>query len=245
MSYLILFFTFLITTALHELGHVAGAKIARIRINTFSIGFGPVLIHTTYRNVTYQICLVLLGGYVLPTEVHATRTKHIIFVVSGLIMSIFIVPFFCLLTLQITDSTINFIDGLHQLIAPWATHPIRFFYDSVSILLTNDPYLFTTVIQLLAATSLFLGLMNCLPLIMLDGGQLLFLVFEKKFPSLREQELKLFKISYAILAILIATPMLIILIQQIKTTYPILFFLAFILYRIFKLTPELNFKIRK
>lgn len=245
MPYLILFFTFLINTALHELGHVVGAKIARIRISTFSIGFGPALIRTTYRDVTYQICLVLLGGYVLPTEVHTPRTKRIIFVLSGLIMSIFIVPIFCLLTLHIADPTITFTDGLHQLLAPWITHPIRFFYDSISILLTSSPHLFTTVIQLLAATSLFLGLMNCLPLLMLDGGQLLFLMFERKFPSLRKQELKLFKISYVILAILIATPMLIIFVQQIKTTYPILLFLAFILYRIFKLTPELNFKIRK
>ncbi|WP_214845717.1 MULTISPECIES: site-2 protease family protein [unclassified Exiguobacterium] len=68
MSYFVLLGTFLLATLLHELGHVAGAKLVRIQVRTLSVGFGPVLARATYRGVTYQLCLLLLGGYVLPAD---------------------------------------------------------------------------------------------------------------------------------------------------------------------------------
>ncbi|VWX37607.1 site-2 protease family protein [Exiguobacterium oxidotolerans] len=103
MSYFVIVVTFLLATLLHELGHVAGAKLVRIQVRTLSIGFGPVLARTTYRGVTYQLCLLLLGGYVLPADISVNRARRIVFIASGLIMSVVLVPFACLSVLQIMN----------------------------------------------------------------------------------------------------------------------------------------------
>jgi membrane-associated protease RseP (regulator of RpoE activity) len=51
--------------AFHELGHFLAAKVQGIRINDFSIGFGPKLVGFEDRDgVTYSFRLFPLGGYV-------------------------------------------------------------------------------------------------------------------------------------------------------------------------------------
>ncbi|WP_215115324.1 site-2 protease family protein [Exiguobacterium sp. s80] len=240
MSYFVLLGTFLLATLLHELGHVAGAKLVRIQVRTLSVGFGPVLARATYRGVTYQLCLLLLGGYVLPADAAVTRGRRIVFVASGLIMSIVLVPLACLSVLQIMNPAQSLVAGWYHLITPWVTYPVHFLFDSLPSLLPDGPYTVTVLLQLLAATSLFLGLTNCLPLIMLDGGQLLLLLFEGWFPVLRQQERRLLKISYVLLGLLIAVPILIVFVKHIETTYPILLVGAFILYRVVKLSPGMR-----
>lgn len=53
---------FLIT--IHELGHFAVAKWTKVRVNTFSIGFGPKLIKYKWGETTYCISAIPFGGYV-------------------------------------------------------------------------------------------------------------------------------------------------------------------------------------
>ena len=51
--------------AFHELGHFLAAKVQGIRINDFSIGFGPKLLGFTDRDgITYSFRLFPLGGFV-------------------------------------------------------------------------------------------------------------------------------------------------------------------------------------
>ena len=51
--------------AFHELGHFLAAKVQGIRINDFSIGFGPKLVGFQDRDgITYSFRLFPLGGYV-------------------------------------------------------------------------------------------------------------------------------------------------------------------------------------
>ena len=47
----------------HELGHFLAAKLFHVKVESFSIGFGPVLLHKTVRGTDYRISLVPLGGY--------------------------------------------------------------------------------------------------------------------------------------------------------------------------------------
>lgn len=51
---------------LHELGHFAAAKFCNVRVETFSIGFGPALPFCSYKlgETTYKLAVVPLGGYV-------------------------------------------------------------------------------------------------------------------------------------------------------------------------------------
>ncbi len=48
----------------HELGHFVVAKLCRVQVTRFSIGFGPTLLHHTHGDTVYQLCLLPLGGYV-------------------------------------------------------------------------------------------------------------------------------------------------------------------------------------
>ena len=49
---------------IHELGHFLVAKYFRIRIETFSVGFGPRLVGYRYGDTDYRISAFPLGGYV-------------------------------------------------------------------------------------------------------------------------------------------------------------------------------------
>lgn len=48
----------------HELGHFIFARLAGVRVETFSIGFGPKLFSYKYGDTVYAFSLIPLGGYV-------------------------------------------------------------------------------------------------------------------------------------------------------------------------------------
>jgi regulator of sigma E protease len=48
----------------HELGHFLFARLCGVRVETFSIGFGPKLFKYTKGHTTYAFSLIPLGGYV-------------------------------------------------------------------------------------------------------------------------------------------------------------------------------------
>lgn len=50
--------------AIHELGHFLFAKWAGVRVDVFSIGFGPVVLRRRWRGTDYVLSLLPLGGYV-------------------------------------------------------------------------------------------------------------------------------------------------------------------------------------
>src|SRR5882672_493276 len=62
----ILAFIFILGAAvtLHEFGHYLVAKLLKIRVETFSFGFGPRLFGRKIGTTDYRISLVPLGGYV-------------------------------------------------------------------------------------------------------------------------------------------------------------------------------------
>ena len=49
---------------IHELGHFLMAKLFRVRVDIFSIGFGPRIVSKKIGETTYQIAAVPLGGFV-------------------------------------------------------------------------------------------------------------------------------------------------------------------------------------
>ena len=68
MSYIIyaLGFIFILGSAvvLHEFGHFIVAKLFKIRVETFSVGFGPRLFGKKWGHTDYRISAIPLGGYV-------------------------------------------------------------------------------------------------------------------------------------------------------------------------------------
>lgn len=68
MSYLIypLAFIFILGSAvvIHEFGHFIVAKLFKIRVETFSVGFGPRLFGKRWGHTDYRVSAIPLGGYV-------------------------------------------------------------------------------------------------------------------------------------------------------------------------------------
>jgi len=68
MDFLIvpLAFIFILGSAvvLHEFGHFIVAKLFRIRVETFSVGFGPRLFGRKWGHTDYRVSAIPLGGYV-------------------------------------------------------------------------------------------------------------------------------------------------------------------------------------
>ena len=47
----------------HEFGHFLAAKLFGVKVESFSVGFGPILLHKTIRGTDYRLSLFPLGGY--------------------------------------------------------------------------------------------------------------------------------------------------------------------------------------
>ncbi len=47
----------------HELGHFLAAKLFKIKVESFSIGMGPILFHKTIKGTDYRLSLLPFGGY--------------------------------------------------------------------------------------------------------------------------------------------------------------------------------------
>jgi len=64
--YIALAFIFILGSAvvLHEFGHFIVAKLFKIRVETFSVGFGPRLFGRKWGHTDYRVSAIPLGGYV-------------------------------------------------------------------------------------------------------------------------------------------------------------------------------------
>ncbi len=56
-----------VMVVVHEFGHFIVAKLFRVRVESFSLGFGPRLFGFKYGETDYKVCLLPLGGYVAMT----------------------------------------------------------------------------------------------------------------------------------------------------------------------------------
>jgi len=57
-------FVFGTVVIFHELGHFAVAKLLKIRVEAFAVGFGPRLFGFRRGETDYKVCAIPLGGYV-------------------------------------------------------------------------------------------------------------------------------------------------------------------------------------
>src|SRR3954468_17475736 len=62
--YLLALLGFGFVIAIHEFGHFLFAKLAGVKVERFSIGFGPTLLSRRIGETEYTISLLPLGGYV-------------------------------------------------------------------------------------------------------------------------------------------------------------------------------------
>lgn len=73
---MILLYSLFLIIAIHELGHFITAKMFGCRVKTFSVGFGNPFVSKKIGETNYQICPIILGGYVeLQDELSYSRSK--------------------------------------------------------------------------------------------------------------------------------------------------------------------------
>ncbi len=61
--YLLAIFMFLLLIIIHEFGHFIAAKLCKVRVNEFAVGFGPKLFKKQWGETLYSVNLIPLGGY--------------------------------------------------------------------------------------------------------------------------------------------------------------------------------------
>src|SRR5438552_19107520 len=65
LTYIVAFISILGSAVIiHEFGHFAVAKLLKIRVETFSVGFGPRLFGKKWGDTDYRLSAIPLGGYV-------------------------------------------------------------------------------------------------------------------------------------------------------------------------------------
>src|SRR5262249_26315001 len=106
MSYVLAFLGFAALIILHEAGHFAAAKAVGMRVERFSLFFGPVLWRTRRGETEYALSAIPLGGYVritgmnpnedIPPE-HAARAyfrqpvwKRIVVILAGPVVNVIV-----------------------------------------------------------------------------------------------------------------------------------------------------------
>ena len=61
--YLVAVLLFLLLVVIHEFGHFIAAKALGVRVNEFSVGFGPKIFKKKWGETTYALGIVPFGGY--------------------------------------------------------------------------------------------------------------------------------------------------------------------------------------
>ncbi|HEY1578742.1 MAG TPA: RIP metalloprotease RseP [Terracidiphilus sp.] len=61
----------------HEFGHFLVAKLCGVRVEAFSVGFGPRLFGVNYGGTDYKVCLLPLGGFVKMTGENPGEDQNI------------------------------------------------------------------------------------------------------------------------------------------------------------------------
>lgn len=187
----------------HEMGHFLAARALGIPISHFAVGLGPKLWSRRWQGTTFSLRALPLGGFVEPEveSFEALRAiplwRRLAFYAAGPFANLLLaLPLFGLL------NTLRLGVSWHGLfVSPF----IHLFVASRQLVvalagLVGDPSQLSGLvgiavgggemiasgrgIELAILLTVSLGVMNLLPLPILDGGQILFACLEQAFPGL-------------------------------------------------------------
>jgi regulator of sigma E protease len=203
MGYLETFVLLSILILIHELGHLAAARLVGIPVAGFSVGFGPKLWSRWWRGTEYAFRALPLGGYVAPaiadeSELRAfALRKRLAFFLGGPLANIAAaLPLFALL-----NATRGGFSFYAVVIAPFVQvgQAIVMFLQFLPTLFTNHESLSGVVgivvqgnqlaqtgqlLELAISLTISLAVLNLLPIPVLDGGQIVMGCLEEAFPRL-------------------------------------------------------------
>lgn len=210
---------------IHEGGHFLVAKLCKVKVNEFSIGFGPVIWKSKDTLTQYSLRLVPLGGFVSMegeeerSELEgsfsqASIIKRIAIVLAGGIVNI-IFGMFVYFVIVILKTDIQ--SALY-----YTKEFIFSIFDSMRLLFTGNigidqltgPVGISNIIintnglenyiYMLSLISVSLGVTNLLPFPPLDGGKVVLLIIEgiRKKPLKEKVEIQIQMLGFLLLILL-------------------------------------------
>ncbi len=188
---------------IHELGHLAAARLVGIPVASFSVGLGPKIWSWRWRWTEYSIRVLPLGGYVLPAVADPDQfraialRKRLVYFLGGPLANLLAALLACAL-MNVVTRGFSF-QGL--LIAPFeqvaaacwqvlTSLPVMFHHPEqvssvVGIVVEGGRVVAAGMIVPFAISlSVSLAVLNLLPIPVLDGGQIFMSCLEETFPRL-------------------------------------------------------------
>ena len=208
---------------IHEGGHFVVAKLCKVKVNEFSIGFGPTILKKQGKETLYALRLIPLGGFVSMegeegeskeerSFSNASIPKRIAIVAAGAIVNIVfgLIVYFILVLIVYNSASIAF-RATGEFILSIGESLKMIFTGNVGVDDLTGPVGISEVVSrttniinylsILAIISVSLGVTNLLPIPALDGGKILILIIEaiRRKPLKQETELQIQLIGFSIL----------------------------------------------
>jgi len=183
LNWLYFFIALLISVIIHELGHLISALICKVKVETFSIGFGKSLWHRKIKGIDFRFSPLLLGGYVKlagetnkqPNGFLAQRYMKKVFILLSGVMMNFLLACLCY--------KLNYNSIIQGITIDWTILRAVFCKDftmSATILSLVQPKFFLIQLSLI---NFGCAILNILPFPALDGGMLWMAWIEKITPN--------------------------------------------------------------
>ena len=207
---------------IHESGHFFVAKLCKVKVNEFAIGFGPTIWKKQGKETKYALRLIPLGGFVSMegeeersnkegSFSEASIIKRIAIVAAGgLVNIIFAIFLFWCLSASFVGVK-NAFYNVGFFIKTMFEGVIQLFTGKVSVDQMMGPVGISNVVSktsgladfiyILSVISLSLGVTNLLPFPPLDGGKIVLLMIEgiRKKPFSQKIEVALQSLGFLIL----------------------------------------------
>ena len=211
---------------IHETGHFLVARLCKVKVNEFAIGFGPVIWQKETTRTKYALRLIPLGGFVsmLGEEERsdeecsfskASIPKRIAIVAAGGVVNIiFAIILYIILATIITGNFGIAISGAGNFIMAMVESIKMIFTGGVTVNDLMGPIGISEVVAqtsttidffyIMALISMSLGVTNLLPFPPLDGGKILIYIIEaiRRKPLKEDFELKLQMAGFLLLIML-------------------------------------------
>lgn len=220
MAYLYMFLVISALIAVHELGHMLGAKLVRIPVSRFSLGFGPKVWGFKTYETEYRLSAIPIGGYVLaealeePEHLRFPFLGRIVFALSGPLANIFL-ALVLLSAMSVAASGLSFssavmapLAGVWHIIIKMIKAVAGLFErpDQVSgivgIVALGGQYAGTSIARILEISVLLnvnLAIFNLLPLPPLDGGRIVMCILERIYKPVVRFEIPFALAGWALL----------------------------------------------
>lgn len=211
---------------IHEGGHFLVAKLCKIKVNEFAIGFGPTIFTKEKGGTKYALRLIPLGGFVSMegeeersdaegSFSNASIGKRIAIVAAGGIVNIIfgLLVYFILVSsisgiytglIAVKDFLILIFISLKNLFTGGVSSDQMVGIVGISDIVVNTSGL-QEYLAIMASISVSLGITNLLPFPPLDGGKVVIYIIEaiRRKPIKEEIELKIQGWGFAILIALV------------------------------------------